>query len=165
MIQKKSELTPMDIKLLWYKDLWLKYLSMCEVDYYNDERMRLEYLCNLILDDLMRPEYKQVNLNVFPHSRVKPSQTENDGADMSLIYRVNQINPLSVKEKKALFELLYGYMTEETEEMHRLEDEVPDLYKSLINDMINFEMIRRSYRYICTALDKDIVKGDVNDGQ
>ena len=84
----------------------------------------------------------------------------NDGADMSLIYRVNP-----VKEKKALFELLYGYMTEETEEMHRLEDEVPDLYKSLINDMINFEMIRRSYRYICTALDKDIVKGDVNDGQ
>ena len=89
----------------------------------------------------------------------------NDGADMSLIYRVNQINPLSTKEKKALFELLYGYMTEETEEMHRLEDEVPDLYKSLINDMINFEMIRRSYHYICTALDKDIVKGDVNDGQ
>lgn len=88
-----------------------------------------------------------------------------DGADMSLIYRVNQINPLSTKEKKALFELLYGYMTEETEEMHRLEDEVPDLYKSLINDMINFEMIRRSYRYICTALDKDIVKGDVKDGQ
>ena len=32
----------------------------------------------------------------------------NDGADISLIYRVNQINPLSVKEKKALFELLYG---------------------------------------------------------
>lgn len=89
----------------------------------------------------------------------------NDGADMSLIYRVNQINPLSVKEKKSLFELLYGYMTEETEEMHRLEDEVPDLYKSLINDMINFELMWRSYRYICTALDKDIVKGDVNDGQ
>lgn len=69
MMQKKSELTPMDIKLLWYKDLWLKYLSMCEVDYYNDERMRLEYLCNLILDDLMRPEYRQVNLNVFPHAK------------------------------------------------------------------------------------------------
>ena len=69
MMQKKSELTPMNIKLLWYKDLWLKYLSMCEVEYYNDERMRLEYLCNLILDDLMRPEYKQVNLNVFPHSK------------------------------------------------------------------------------------------------
>ena len=69
MMQKKSELTPMNIKLLWYKDLWLKYLSMCEVDYYNNERMRLEYLCNLILDDLMRPEYKQVNLNVFPHSK------------------------------------------------------------------------------------------------
>ena len=69
MMQKKSELTPMNIKLLWYKDIWLIYLSMCEVDYYNDERMRLEYLCNLILDDLMRPEYKQVNLNVFPHSK------------------------------------------------------------------------------------------------
>ena len=69
MIQKKSELTPTDIKLVWYKDLWLKYLSMCEVDYYNDERMRLEYLCNLILDDLMSPEYKQVNLNVFPHAK------------------------------------------------------------------------------------------------
>ena len=69
MMQKKSELTPMNIKLLWYKDLCLKYLSMCEVDYYNDERMRIEYLCNLILDDLMRPEYKQVNLNVFPHSK------------------------------------------------------------------------------------------------
>lgn len=69
MMQKKSELTPADIKLVWYKDLWLKYLSMCEVDYYNDERMRLEYLCNLILDDLMRPEYRQVNLNVFPHAK------------------------------------------------------------------------------------------------
>ena len=68
-MQKKSELTPMDIKLLWYKDLWLKYLSMCEVDYYNDERMRLEYLCNLILDDMMRPEYRQVSLNVFPHAK------------------------------------------------------------------------------------------------
>ena len=69
MMQKKSELTPMDIKLLWYKDLWLKYLSMCEVDYYNDERMRLEYLCNLVLDDMMRPEYRQVSLNVFPHAK------------------------------------------------------------------------------------------------
>ena len=29
MMQKKSELTPADIKLLWYKELWLKYLSMC----------------------------------------------------------------------------------------------------------------------------------------
>ena len=84
---------------------------------------------------------------------------------VNYLIQKHQINPLSTKEKKALFELLYGYMTEETEEMHRLEDEVPDLYKSLINDMINFEMIRRSYRYICTALDKDIVKGDVNDGQ
>ena len=69
MMQKKSELTPADIKLVWYKDLWLRYLSMCEADCYNDERMRLEYLCNLILDDLMRPEYKQVNLNVFPHAK------------------------------------------------------------------------------------------------
>lgn len=88
-----------------------------------------------------------------------------DGAEMSSIYKVNRINPLSVKEKKALSELLYGYLMEKMEEMHITEDEVPDLYKSLINDMINFEMIRRSYRYICTALDKDIVKGDVNDGQ
>lgn len=69
MMQKKSELTPADIKLVWYKELWLKYLSMCEVDYYNDERMRLEYLCNLVLDDLMRPEYRQVSLDVFPHSK------------------------------------------------------------------------------------------------
>lgn len=69
MMQKKSELTPANIKLLWYKDLWLKYLSMCEVDYYNDERMILEYLCNLVLDDLMRPEYRQVSLNVFPHAK------------------------------------------------------------------------------------------------
>ena len=67
MMHKKSELTPADIKLLWYKELWLRYLSMREVDYYNDERMRLEYLCNLILDDLTRPEYRQVNLNVVPH--------------------------------------------------------------------------------------------------
>ncbi len=89
----------------------------------------------------------------------------NDGAEMSSIYKVNQINPLSMKEKKALLELLYGYMTEETEEMRITEVEVPDLYKSLINDMINFEIIKRSYCYICTALDKDIVKGDVNDGQ
>jgi regulator of RNase E activity RraB len=88
-----------------------------------------------------------------------------DGAEMSSIYKVNQITPLSVKEKKALLELLYGYMTEETEEMRITEVEVPNLYKSLINDMINFEIIKRSYRYICTALDKDIVKGDVNDGQ
>lgn len=88
-----------------------------------------------------------------------------DGAEMSSIYKENRINPLSIQEKKALLELLYGYMTEETEEMRMTEVEVPDLYKSLINDMINFEMIKRSYRYICTALDKDIVKGDVNDGQ
>lgn len=88
-----------------------------------------------------------------------------DGAEMSSIYKVNRINPLSVKEKKALSELLYGYLMEKMEEMHMAEDEVPNLYKSIINDMINFEMIRRSYRYICTALDKDIVKGDVNDEQ
>ena len=88
-----------------------------------------------------------------------------DGAEMSSIYKENRINPLSIQEKKALLELLYGYMTEETEEMRMTEVEVPDLYKSLINDMINFEMIKRSYRYICTALDKDIVKGDVNNGQ
>lgn len=30
MMQKKSELTPADIKLVWYKDLWFKYLSMCK---------------------------------------------------------------------------------------------------------------------------------------
>lgn len=88
-----------------------------------------------------------------------------DGAEMSSIYKENRINPLSTQEKKALLELLYGYMTEETEEMRIAEVEVPDLYKSLINDMINFEMIKRSYRHIYTALDKDIVKGDVNDGQ
>lgn len=88
-----------------------------------------------------------------------------DGAEMSSIYKENRINPLSIQEKKALLELLYGYMTEETEEMRMTEVEVSDLYKSLINDMINFEMIKRSYRHICTALDKDIVKGDVNHGQ
>lgn len=89
----------------------------------------------------------------------------NDGADMSLIYRVNQINPLSTKEKKALFELLYGYMTEKIEEMRIAEDEVPDLYKLIINEMVRYKMIEHNYRCICTALDKDIVKGDVNDGQ
>lgn len=78
MMQKKSELTPMDIKLLWYKELWLRYLSMCEADYYNDERMRLEYLCNLVLDDIMKPKFRQVSLNVFPHSRVEPNKTEFD---------------------------------------------------------------------------------------
>ena len=31
--------------------------------------MRLEYLCNLVLDDLMRPEYRQVSLDVFPHAK------------------------------------------------------------------------------------------------
>ncbi len=64
-----QKITPAVVKAVWYKELWLKYLSMCEVDYYNDERMRLEYLCNLILDDLMRPEYRQVSLNVFPHAK------------------------------------------------------------------------------------------------
>lgn len=67
MTQKKSELTPTDIKLLWYKELWLRYLSMCEADYYNDERMRLEYLCNLVLDDIMKPKFRQISLNVVPH--------------------------------------------------------------------------------------------------
>lgn len=89
----------------------------------------------------------------------------NDGADMSLIYRVNQINPLSMQEKKMLSELLYGYLMEKIEEMRIAEDEVPDLYKLIINEMVRYKMIEHNYRYICTALDKDIVKGDVNDGQ
>ena len=55
------------VKAVWYKELWLKYLSMCEVEYYNDERMRLEYLCNLIYNDLMKPEHEQISLNVVPH--------------------------------------------------------------------------------------------------
>ena len=88
-----------------------------------------------------------------------------DGAEMSSIYKVNRINPLSVKEKKALSELLYGYMMEKMEEMHMTEDEVPDLYKSIINEIVRYKMIEHNYRYICTSLDKDIVKGDVNDGQ
>lgn len=62
-----QKITPTVIKTVWYKELWLKYLSMCEVDYYNDERMRLEYLCNLIYNDLMKPEHEQINLNVVPH--------------------------------------------------------------------------------------------------
>lgn len=88
-----------------------------------------------------------------------------DGAEMSSIYKVNRINPLSVKEKKALSELLYGYLMEKMEEMHMAEDEVPNLYKSIINEIVRYKMIEHNYRYICTALDKDIVKGDVNDGQ
>lgn len=88
----------------------------------------------------------------------------NDGADMSSIYKVNQINPLSVKEKKALLELLHGYLTEDVEEMHMLNDDVP-LYELYVNDVIMYELKKHNYRYICTALDKDIVKGDVNDGQ
>lgn len=88
-----------------------------------------------------------------------------DGAEMSSIYKVNRINPLSVKEKKALSELLYGYLMEKMEEMHMTEDEVPDLYKSIINEIVRYKMIEHNYRYICTSLDKDIVKGDVNDGQ
>ena len=88
-----------------------------------------------------------------------------DGAEMSSIYKVNPINPLSVKEKKALSELLYGYLMEKMEEMHMTEDEVPDLYKSIINEIVRYKMIEHNYRYICTSLDKDIVKGDVNDGQ
>ena len=87
-----------------------------------------------------------------------------DGADMSSVYKENRINPLSIQEKKALLELLYGYMTEEAEEMRITEVAVPDSYKQSINDMINFEMVKRSYRHICTALDVDIVKGDINDG-
>lgn len=89
----------------------------------------------------------------------------NDGADMSLIYRVNQINPLSMQEKKMLSELLYGYLMEKIEEMRIAENEVPDLYKLIINEMVRYKMIEHNYRYICTALDKDIVKGDVKDGQ
>ena len=88
-----------------------------------------------------------------------------DGAEMSSIYKVNRINPLSVKEKKALSELLSGYLMEKMEEMHMTEDEVPDLYKSIINEIVRYKMIEHNYRYICTSLDKDIVKGDVNDGQ
>ena len=88
-----------------------------------------------------------------------------DGAEMSSIYKVNRINPLSVKEKKALSELLYGYLMEKMEEIHMTEDEVPDLYKSIINEIVRYKMIEHNYRYICTSLDKDIVKGDVNDGQ
>lgn len=64
MMQK---ITPAVIKTVWYKELWLRYLSMCEVDYYNDERMRLEYLYNLIYNDLMKPEHEQISLNVVPH--------------------------------------------------------------------------------------------------
>lgn len=88
-----------------------------------------------------------------------------DGAEMSSIYKVNRINPLSVKEKKTLSELLYGYLMEKMEEMHMTEDEVPDLYKSIIKKIVRYKMIEHNYRYIFTALDKDIVKGDVNDGQ
>lgn len=76
MMYKKSELTPTDIKTLWYKELWVRYLSMCEVDYYNDERMRLEYLCNLVLNDLMKPESKQVSLNVIRHSHKEQNKKE-----------------------------------------------------------------------------------------
>ena len=75
MMQK---ITPAVIKAVWHKELWLRYLSMCEVDYYNDERMRLEYLCNLVLDDIMKPKHRQVSLDVFPHSRIKPNKTEFD---------------------------------------------------------------------------------------
>lgn len=88
-----------------------------------------------------------------------------DGAEMSSIYKMNQINPLSMQEKKMLSELLYGYLIEKIEEMRIAEDEVPNLYKSIINEMVRYKMIEHNYRYICTALDKNIVKGDVNDGQ
>lgn len=88
-----------------------------------------------------------------------------DGAEMSSIYKVNQINPLSMQEKKMLSELLYGYLMEKIEEMRIAENEVPDLYKLIINEMVRYKMIEHNYRCICTALDKDIVKGDVNNGQ
>ena len=88
-----------------------------------------------------------------------------DGAEMSSIYKVNQINPLSMQEKKILSELLYGYLMEKIEEMRIAENEVPDLYKLIINEMVRYKMIEHNYRCICTALDKDIVKGDVNNGQ
>lgn len=87
----------------------------------------------------------------------------NDGADMSLIYKMNKINPLSAKEKKALLELLHGYLTEDVEEMHMLKDDVP-LYEQYINDVIMYELAKRNYHYIFNALNKDIVKGDVDDG-
>ena len=83
----------------------------------------------------------------------------NDGADMSLIYKVNRINPLSIQEKKALLELLCGYITEDVEEMHMLNDDVP-LYELYINDVIMYELKKHNYHYIFTALNKDIVKGD-----
>lgn len=54
---------------------------------------------------------------------------------------------------------------EKIEEMRIAEDEVPDLYKLIINEMVRYKMIEHNYRYICTALDKDIVKGDVNNEQ
>ncbi|WP_295137188.1 hypothetical protein [uncultured Catenibacterium sp.] len=88
-----------------------------------------------------------------------------DGAEMSSIYKMNQINPLSMQEKKTLSELLYGYLMEKIEEMRIAEDEVPDLYKLIINETVRYKMIEHNYRYICTALDKDIVKGDVNNEQ
>lgn len=88
-----------------------------------------------------------------------------DGAEMSSIYKVNQINPLSMQEKKMLSELLYGYLMEKIEEMRIAENEMPDLYKLIINEMVRYKMIEHNYRCICTALDKDIVKGDVNNGQ
>lgn len=48
--------------------------------------------------------------------------------------------------------------------MHMLNDDVP-LYELYINDVIMYELKKHNYHYIFTALDKDIVKGDVNDGQ
>ena len=89
----------------------------------------------------------------------------NDGAEMSSIYKVNQINPLSMQEKKMLSELLYGYLMEKIEEMRIAENEVPDLYKLIINEMVRYKMIEHNYRCICTALEKDIIKGDVNNRQ
>ena len=89
----------------------------------------------------------------------------NDGAEMSSIYKVNQINPLSMQEKKMLSELLFGYLMDKIEEMRIAENEVPDLYKLIINEMVRYKMIEHNYRCICTALDKDIIKGDVNNRQ
>ena len=114
--------------------------------------------------------YLTVNYLIHKHPMYEEAKSiidslVSDGAEMSSIYKVNRINPLSVKEKKALSELLYGYLMEKMEEMHMTEDEVPDLYKSIINEIVRYKMIEHNYRYICTSLDKDIVKGDVNDGQ
>lgn len=114
--------------------------------------------------------YLTVNYLIHKHSMYEEvtniiDSLVNDGASMSSIYKMNQITPLSMQEKKMLSELLYGYLMEKIEEMRIAEDEVPDLYKLIINEMVRYKMIEHNYRCICTALDKDIVKGDVNNGQ